>query len=60
MSAWIDLKRLMEHVGLRTSGSEFLREDWLRVGAWMQEAAEELDDLETLGTDQRPTLREVR
>jgi hypothetical protein len=36
-------------------------DDWLRVTAWMEEVATEIDDLATLGTgDPRRELREVR
>jgi hypothetical protein len=36
-------------------------DDWLRVTAWMDQAATEIDDLETLGTDDlRRELRDVR
>jgi hypothetical protein len=54
------LKRIMERIGLVTGAPQDLRDDWLLVAAWMQEAEREIDDLETLGTDARPTLREVR
>jgi hypothetical protein len=38
-----------------------LMEGWLRVTAWMDEVATEIDDLETLGTgDTCRELREVR
>jgi hypothetical protein len=35
-----------------TAGS--LQDDWLRVTAWMDEAANDIDDFDTLVTDRRP------
>jgi hypothetical protein len=35
-------------------------DDWLEVSAWMQETEKDINDLETLGTERRPPLREVR
>jgi len=55
------LRRIMELIRPRASMSMELSEDWQRVAAWMQEAAKDIDDLETLGTDDpRRGLREVR
>jgi hypothetical protein len=55
------LKRIMELIEPRTGAPAELREDWHRVAAWMQEAARDIDDLETLGTDDpRRELREVQ
>jgi hypothetical protein len=55
------LQRIMELIHPRPGTPMELREDWERVTAWMQEAARDIDDLETLGTgDQRRELREVR
>jgi hypothetical protein len=54
------LQRIMELIQPRSGAAE-LREDWHRVAAWMQEAARDIDDIETLGTDNpRMELREVR
>jgi hypothetical protein len=50
----------MERIGLRSSDPKPLRDDWLQVAAWMQEIEEEVDDLETLATDDlRLELRAV-
>jgi hypothetical protein len=55
------LKRIMELIRPRGTTPIELREDWQQVAAWMQEAARDIDDLDTLGTDDpRRTLREVR
>jgi hypothetical protein len=54
------LQRIMELIEPRSGAPAELREDWHRVAAWMDEAAIEIDDLETLGTDDpRRQLREV-
>lgn len=55
------LKRIMELIQPRPGTPTELREDWHHVASWMQEAARDIDDLETLGTDDpRRRLREVR
>ena len=55
------LKRIMELIQARLGAPAELREDWHRVAAWMQEAARDIDNLETLGGDDpRRELREVR
>jgi hypothetical protein len=55
------LKRIMELIEPRSGAPAELREDWHRVAAWMQEAARDIDHLETLGTDDpRRVFREVR
>jgi hypothetical protein len=55
------LKRIMELIEPRSGAPAELREDWHRVASWMQDAARDNDDLETLGTDDpRRGLREVR
>ena len=55
------LKRIMERAHPRKSDPEQVRNDWLQVSAWMDEAEHDLHDLDTLGTDElRRTLREIR
>ena len=55
------LQRIMDAMRPRVSYDKQLTDDWLRVTAWMDEVATEIDDLETLGTDDpRRELREVR
>jgi hypothetical protein len=55
------LKRIMELIEARSGAPAELREDWHRVAAWMQEAAKDIDDLETMGSDDpRRVMREVR
>lgn len=55
------LKRIMEQIGLRSTYPSGLRDDLLHVAAWMREVEKEIDDVETLGTnDPRRVLREVR
>jgi len=53
------LQRIMELIEPRSGAPAELREDWHRVAAWMQEAAGDTDDLETLGTDD-PAASHVR
>ena len=54
------LQRIMELIEPRSGAPAELREDWHRVAVWMEEAAEDIDDLETLGTgDPRRTLHEA-
>jgi hypothetical protein len=51
----------MELIEPRSGAPAELREDWHQVAAWMNEFATEMDDLETLGTDDpRRVMREVR
>jgi len=45
------LKRIMELIEPRSGAPAELREDWHRVASWIQEAADDIDDLATLGTD---------
>ena len=45
------LKRIMELIRPRGATPMELREDWQRVAAWMHDAARDIDDLDTLGTD---------
>ena len=55
------LQRIMELIEPRSGAPAELRDDWHRVAAWMQEVEKDIDDLETLGTDDpRRELREVR
>jgi hypothetical protein len=55
------LKRIMERARPRKSDPAQVRSDWHLVIGWMDEAAHDLDGLETLGTDDpRRTLRDVR
>jgi hypothetical protein len=55
------LQRIMELIRPRGTTPMELHDDWQRVVAWMHEAARDIDDLETLGTnDPRRGLREVR
>jgi hypothetical protein len=55
------LQRIMDAMRPRVGNDKQASDDWLRVTAWMDEVATEIDDLETLGTDDpRRTLREVR
>ena len=53
------LKRILERSRPRNFDSKQVRDDWMLVVAWMHEAERDLDDLESLGTDGPPTLREV-
>ena len=41
------IKRIMELIEPRSGAPAELREDWHRVASWMQEAARDIDDLET-------------
>ena len=55
------LQRIMDAMRPRLRHDKQLTDDWLRVTAWMDEVATEMDDLQTLGTDNpRRELREVR
>jgi hypothetical protein len=45
------LQRIMDAMRPRVGRDKQSTDDWLGVTAWMQEAAEDIDDLETLGTD---------
>jgi hypothetical protein len=55
------LQRIMDAMRPRVGRDRQTTDDWLRVTAWMDEVAAEIDDLETLGTgDPRRMLREVR
>lgn len=55
------LKRIMERAHPRKSDPKQVRNDWLQVMAWMDEAAHDLDDVGTLSTDDpRRELREMR
>jgi hypothetical protein len=55
------LQRIMDAMQPRVGRNKQSTDDWLRVTAWMDEVATEIDDLETLGTDDpRRQLREVR
>jgi len=55
------LQRIMELIEPRPGAPAELREDWHRVASWIQETARDIDDLETLGTDDpRRDLREVQ
>jgi hypothetical protein len=55
------LKRILERARPRNFDPKHIRNDWLQVVGWMQEVEKELDDVETLGTDDpRRELREVR
>jgi hypothetical protein len=44
------LQRIMDVMRPLADGKQ-LRDDWLRVTSWMDEVVTEIDDLETLGTD---------
>jgi hypothetical protein len=51
----------MKLVRPHRSASRELRDDWRQVAAWMDEVEKDIDDLETLGTDDpRRELRELR
>jgi hypothetical protein len=50
------LKRIMERVHPRNSDPVQVRSDWHQVMGWIDEAAHDLDDLDTLGTDDRRLL----
>ena len=51
----------MELIQPRGTTPMELHDDWHRVAAWMQEAARDVEDLETLGTREAPRgLRVVR
>jgi len=55
------VQRLMDAMRQRIGTDKQSTDDWLRVTAWMDEVATEIDDLDTLGTDDpRRELREVR
>ena len=55
------LQRIMDAMRPRVGRDKQSTDDWLRVTAWMDEVATQIDDLETLGTDEaRRELREVR
>jgi hypothetical protein len=55
------LQRIMDAIRPRLGHDKQLTDDWLRVTAWMDEVATEIDDVETLGTGgPRRELREVR
>jgi hypothetical protein len=54
------LKRIMERAQPRKSDPAQVRSDWQLVAGWMEEAEHDLRDFETLDTDRRPPLREVR
>jgi hypothetical protein len=55
------LQRIMDRLQPQVSRDRKSMDDWLRVTAWMDEVAAEIEDVETLGTaDPRRELREVR
>jgi hypothetical protein len=55
------LQRIMDRTRPQVRRDRQLMEDWLRVTAWMDEVATDIDNLETLGTgDPCRELREVR
>ena len=54
------LKRIMELIEPRSGAPAELREDWHRVASWMQKAVEDIDDLETLGSNDPRRELQVR
>jgi hypothetical protein len=56
------LKRILERARPREFDPKHIRNDWLQVVNWLQEAEEELDDVESLGTDdpRAPSAKSAR
>jgi hypothetical protein len=54
------LQRILDRVRPQVGRDRKSMDDWLRVTAWMDEVGTEIDDLETIGSDDpRRALREV-